>query len=218
MQLHNQPITREYLDGLMADLIKTQKEAAESSKESSKEVDRQFLEIKKMFQETDRKFQETDRKFQDTDRKFQEIHKELGGIGKSNGAIAEDFFAAALEKSMQVGKLKFDFIDFNQRRKRNNTEAEYDIILYNSYKVLIVEVKYIFRLEQLRPFYEKRLKRFRTLFPEHKEYKLYGAIAAFSFEDEVIEEALKYGFYILSPDNENIKIVNQSNFEVGEIK
>jgi len=95
MQLHNQPITRDYLDGLMVGLIKTQHESA--------------IRMEKMSLETDRE--------------FQELQKELGGIGKSNGAIAKDFFSIALEKKMQVGKLKFDFIDFNLRRKRNNTEA-----------------------------------------------------------------------------------------------
>jgi len=174
----------------MVDLIKTQHESA--------------IRMEKMSQETDRK--------------FQELQKELGGIGKSNGAIAKDFFSIALEKKMQVGKLKFDFIDFNLRRKRNNTEAEYDIILYNSHIVLIVEVKYNFRIDQLRTFYEKRLKKFRTLFPEYKDYKIYGAIAALSYEKEVIEEALKYGFYILSPDNDKIKITNEVSFVPNEIK
>jgi len=62
------------------------------------------------------------------------------------------------------------------------------------------------------------LKKFRTLFPEYKDYKIYGAIAALSYEKEVIEEALKYGFYILSPDNDKIKITNEVSFVPNEIK
>jgi len=161
---------------------------------------------------------ETDKKFQDTDKKFQEVLQELGGIGKSNGAIAEDFFYTALKQSMKVGKLDFNYIDMNIRRKRNNTEAEYDIILYNHYKVLVIEVKYNFRKDQLRTFYDGRLKKFKTLFPEYKDYKLYGGIAALAYEKEVIDEAKRFGFFILTQNNENIKLANESDFNPSEIK
>ncbi len=43
---------------------------------------------------------------------------------------------------MRVGGLQFDYIDRNLHRKRNKTEAEYDIILYNNYKVMAVLIKY----------------------------------------------------------------------------
>ncbi len=119
---------------------------------------------------------------------------------------------------MVVGELKFEYIDMNIKRKRNNTEAEYDIILYNHYKVLVIEVKYNFRKDQLRTFYEKRLKKFRTLFPEYKDYKLYGGVAALAFEKGVIEEAKQFGFFILTQNNENIKLANESGFEPNEIR
>ena len=193
------------------------------------ETDKKFLETDKKFLETDKKFLETERmikesdkllteKFLDTDRRWKEIQDELGGIGKSNGAIAEEFFYSALENSLQIGKLKFDYIDRNLHRKRNKTEGEFDIILYNAYKVVVVEIKYNFRMDYLRRFYEEKLKRFRTLFPEYKEYKLYGAIAALTFEKGVINEAENFGFYILSQNNDKVKIVNPKNFEPNEIK
>jgi len=190
-------ISIEQLQGMMADLIVSQRET------------------EKLLSS---KFQDTDRKFQETDRKFQEMMQELGGIGRSNGEIAEDFFYTALKKTMVVGELKFEYIDMNIKRKRNNTEAEYDIILYNHYKVLVIEVKYNFRKDQLRTFYEKRLKKFRTLFPEYKDYKLYGGVAALAFEKGVIEEAKQFGFFILTQNNENIKLANESGFEPNEIK
>lgn len=45
MQLHNQPIAREYLDGLMAELIKTQHESAIRMEKMSLDTDRKFQEI-----------------------------------------------------------------------------------------------------------------------------------------------------------------------------
>jgi len=203
-------ITIEQLQGMMADLIVSQRE-------------------------TDRKFQDTDQKFQNienllsfnfhcsekiyqrTDNQIQAMLQEFG-YRKSEKEVAEDFFYTILTKTMSLENLQFDFIDMNIRRKRNNTEAEYDIILYNHYKVLVIEVKYNFRIDQLRTFYDKRLKKFRTLFPEYKDYKLFGGIAALSYEKDVIEEAKRFGFYILTQNNESIKLANETDFEPNEIK
>ena len=119
---------------------------------------------------------------------------------------------------MAVANLQFDYIDRNLHRKRNNTEAEYDIILYNNYKVLVIEIKYNFRKKQLRDFYTNKLKRFRSLFPEYSEYKLYGAVAALTYEKDVTEEAQEYGFYVLTQNNESIKIINQKDFVPNDVK
>ncbi len=197
-------------------------EKFKETNEKFKETDEKFKETDEKFKETrmvlDRKFNETAKRFLETERMFKEIHGELGGIGKSNGKIAQDYFYGTLSKNMKLGELEFDFIDSNLRRKKKNTEAEYDIILYNQKKVLVVEVKYIFRLEHLPKFYETQLKRFRLLFEDYKNYKLYGAIAAMTFEDGVIEEAQKFGFYVITQFNENMQILNQENFKPKAIK
>jgi len=183
----------EQLQGMMADLINSQKE-------------------------TDLKFKETDLKFKETDKKFKEVLGELGGIGNNNGAIAEDFFGTALANTMKVGDLEFESIDFNLRRKHKNTMAEYDIILYNKTKVIVIEVKYHLQKEHLRKFYEGGLKKFRTLFPLYNKYKLYGGVAALSFEQDAKEEAEKYGFYVLTQNNKQFHIANSEDFQPKEIK
>ena len=184
--------TIEDLKLLMAQLIKSQKE-------------------------TDKKFQDTDKKFQDTQKLVKNLSLELGGIGKSNGQIAEDFFYSALAANMKIGKLQFDYIDRGLHRKRKTTEGEYDIILYNDYKVLVVEVKYNFKKSYLQKFY-KNLKNFRKLFPEYSQFKLYGAIAGMTFADETIEDATEFGFYILTQNNQEVKIINTGSFQPNEIK
>jgi hypothetical protein len=176
-----------------------------------------LADIKKLFLETREQMKETDKKFQETDRLLKEITGELGGIGKSNGAIAEDFFYTALANKMQVNKFNFDYIDRNFDRKRNSIQAQYDIILYNNYKVMIVEVKYNFKKKYLLDFY-KNIKKFKILFPEYKEFKIYGAIAGMTFEDEAIEEAKEFGFFVLTQNNQNLQILNENDFEPNAIK
>ncbi len=160
---------------------------------------------------------ESEKRWKESEKRWKEIQEELGGIGKSNGAIAEDFFYSALEKSMSVAKLNFDYIDRNFNRKRNQIQAEYDIILYNDYKVLIVEVKYNFKKKYLLEFYQS-LKKFKSLFPEYKDYKLFGAIAAMTFEKEALDEAKDFGFFILTQNNQDVKILNDNDFEPNVIK
>ncbi len=181
--------------------------------------------IWQLFKETDKKFQETDRLFKQLDKKleksaneWEEIKKELGGIGKGHGEIAEDYFYDTLSANMEVAGMTFDYIDRNLHRKRNNTEAEYDIILYNNYKVLVVEVKHRFRFNYVRDFYHEKLKRFRTLFPDYKNYKLYGAIAAFAFDKDVKKEAAEFGFYVFTQHNEKFKVLNDQDFSPNEIR
>jgi len=207
---------------LFAETNKKFQETERLLKENSIETERllkeRALETDKKFQETDKKFKETDKKFQETDRKLKEVVQELGGIGKSNGAIAEDFFYSGLSKTMSVGGMTFNMIDRNFHRKKGSTEAEYDIVLYNDYKVLVVEVKYLVKKEHLLRFYENGLKKFRFLFAQYKDFKLYGAIAGMSFEKDCIKEAQEFGFYVLTQNNESLKLLNRPDFEPKEIK
>ena len=191
-----------------------------------------FRETDRKFQETDRQFKETDKKIQDTFRLFgdlekrmelaskewQEIRKELGGIGNTQGEIAEDYFYHALENNLKVGSMTFNQIERNRHRKKNNLEAEYDIVLSDDHKVIVVEVKHKFKLHNLHGFYKEKIKRYKSLFPEHKAYKVYGCIAAMTFAKDVIEEAKNFGFLILTQDNDSVKILNDKDFEPGEIR
>jgi len=186
----------------------------------NRETDRKFAETR---EELRLKSLETDRKFQElvleNDKRIKEIHEELGGIGKSNGQVAEEFFYTALENIMQVGKLKFDYIENNLHRKhkKSNIEAQYDIILYNDYKILIVEVKYNFKKKYLLNFY-KNIKNFKILLPQYKDYTVYGAIAGMTIEEDAIIEATEFGFLILTQNNQNIQILNAPDFEPNAIK
>lgn len=190
-----------------------------------KETDKQFKETDKQFKETDRKLQETillfanlEKTMERSNKEWQEIKKELGGIGNTAGEIAEDYFYSALEKNLRAGSMTFGQIERNRHRKKNNLEAEYDIVLSDDHKVLIVEVKHKFKTHHLQDFYKEKIKRFKSLFPEYKNYKVYGAIAAMTYAKQVISEAKKYGFLILTQDNDNVKILNDKDFVPDEIR
>jgi len=220
-------LTFEEIKTLFLETREQIRETREQMRETDKkfqETDKKFQDTDKKFQDTDKKFLETDKKFLETDRKFEEtsilvknLSQELGGIGKSLGQIAEDFFYTAVKSTFKVGKMEFDYIDRNLLRETRTLKGEYDIILYNHYKVLIIEVKHNFRKKNLATFY-KNLKNFKALFPNYKNYKVYGAIAFMTCEEGVQEEASDYGYFILSANNDKFQIINESDFEPNEIK
>ena len=221
-------VSIEQLQGMMADLILSQRVQRDNLKATDKLLSEKFQATDKKFQATDKKFQAaeklltdkfkaTEKLFKETGERFDKISAELGGIGNSNGAVAEDFFRNALSNSLKVNNMTFDYIDFNLHRKKKNTEAEYDIILYNHYKILIVEVKYNFKRKKLRTFYDG-LKKFRSLYPEYSSLKLYGAVAALTYDEDTIEEAQNYGFFVLSQNNDKLKLTNPKGFQPNEIK
>ena len=197
----------------------------------SKETDKKFQELAldndKRSKETDKKFQEfvldndkrskeTDKEIKETSRLVKELTANMSGISDSNGKVAEEFFYNALENSLQVGKMKFDYIA-SLKQKRNNVQGQYDIVLYNQHKVLIIEVKYNFRKKNLQEFY-KNIKNFKILFPEYKQYKIFGAIAGMTIEEDAISEANEFGFLILTQNNQSIQLLNDKEFIPNEIK
>jgi len=194
----------EQLQVMMADLINSQKE----TDLKFKEIDKQIQEIKELLVQ----------KSHSTDEPFQEMLKEFSGIKKSNTQIAEDYFSAELLNRMSVGKFDFDYIDFFFTRKRKNIKANYDIVLYNDTTVLVLEVKYLLQKEHLRKFYEGSLKNFHYFSDHYKKHKLFGGVAALSFEKGAKEEAEKYGFYVLTQNNKQFHIANSEDFQPKEIK
>jgi len=211
------------------------KETVESFKETDlkfKETDLKFKEtahildlrfgttidiLNLKFSETDLKFKQTAESIDKLTTKTKNINLELGGIGKTNGLIAESIFYRYFKSRMRVEQMLFDYIDRNVHRKKDDIEGEYDIILYNDNKILVVEVKYFFRINYLKKFYQTELEKFKILFPNYVNYKIYGAIAAIHFEDEVLKEAKKIGLYIFKEEDKQITIINDPEFMPTDI-
>jgi RecB family endonuclease NucS len=90
-----------------------------------------------------------------------------------------------------------DVIAPRVRARRNGHSMEVDVLAYShsNDQVFVVEVKSHLRdeaLDQLR----RTLDRFREFFPEHKDKKLFGILAAVDAPDQVRDKALQEGFYL----------------------
>ncbi len=181
--------------------------------------------IWQLFKETDEKVQETDRMFKELDKKIEcsarewdEIKKYLDGTEKSEGEIAEDYFFSAIDSAMKVGKMHFNYIDRNRHCKKKSLEVEYDLLLWSDHKVVILEIKSNFKFKYLRKFHNEKLKKFKLLFPQYIDFKVYAGVAGMTFSENVAETAQQYGFFVLTQHNENLKLLNDNDFEPAEVR
>jgi hypothetical protein len=60
----------------------------------------------------------------------------------------------------------------------------------------IIEVKYKVHPNNLYQI-ERQMRLYRELFPEYKDYELYGGVAGFSVPDDVVREAHERGMFVL---------------------
>jgi hypothetical protein len=174
--------------------------------------------LKKTIEESDKRMQkleQNDAKFQKklelSNAQFQEKLDKLsefyGGLSNNIGEITEETFASSLEQSMSLGKMTFDIIDRNLKRSTKHLKEEYDIILTNKKLKLIVEVKQKFHPNDVEKLLRK-LDNYKILFPNDKNYVLYGAAAALKVPDETIEKAKTHGLFVLTQQGNALRVIN----------
>jgi hypothetical protein len=146
---------------------------------------------------TDRLFAQTHAELKETGRFLKEIGQRMGSMSNNQGDVTEEFFYNSLVDRPTLGGIAFDRVIKNLGAgKPGKNQIEFDIVMHNGAAMAIVEVKYKVHpgsLDQV----EKQMRRYRELFPEYKDYKLYGGVAGFSVPDEVVEQAHERGLFVL---------------------
>ncbi len=187
-----------------------------------KETEKMFQETEKMFQETDKKFKETEKMFQETDKKFQETDKKFKETAKKLGQLEELFVGqwGKLTEALVEGELvkilrerNIDVTGVSSRRYKlfEGKEYEFDLIAENGDELVVVEVKTSLYQKHIDHFIDK-LKKFKDIFPQYKNYKIYGAVAFIKSGTEVRKYAYKKGLFVIRAVGESAKIINDEKF------
>jgi hypothetical protein len=213
---------------LFYEYIESSKASDQRLKEHLQETDRQ---LKEQIKETDRRLKETDRQLKEqikeTDRQLKETDKlltrvikgieslniEVGGIGNSNGFYAEDIFYYSFAKSKSIGNMTFDTIYRNLGSTCKGIEDEFDIVCLNTSVAVIIETKYNFHPNDVESVL-KKIDNFRILFPQYKDYKIFGGIAGLTVRDETIDTAKQMGFFVFIQEGNDIKVLNDQVKEI----
>lgn len=141
-------------------------------------------------------FAATARQVAETSRKLDAMGIRLGNIGQNQGAVAEEFFFNSLQAKPVLGGVRYEDVFHNIRSFSGKLEGEYDVVMVNGQSVALVEVKYAVHPNDI----DKTIKgiaNYRALFPQHKDYAVYGAIAGFKIADDVAELAKEQGLMVL---------------------
>jgi hypothetical protein len=165
-------------------------------KESSRETDRILSE----------KFAESDRLIKELRESNKELGIQIGGISDNNGHHAEQFFQDVFRRKLQFGEIKYDEMISNLAYKDKGVKIEFDIALFNGNSIALIEVKNRIHPNFVKEFAEERIEKFREFFPRYSDYSAYLGIAGFSFSDEVLDQASRYGIGIIKQVGEGVEI------------
>jgi hypothetical protein len=158
------------------------------------------IEEKERRQAAEERSREADKRMESLDRYTRRIGKQVGSIGNNHGHITEEFFYVALAKTLQFAGIQFNKILKNIKSKSVRTEFEFDILLINGTAIALVEVKYHPHLNDLQKLVTDKVEKFRRLFPEYANHKLYLGLAGYTFHDALLLEAKTLGVGTLQRD------------------
>ena len=148
----------------------------------------------------------------ETDERIDKVSAQLAEVGSfinNNARETEEFFAGGIKKNnLQIGKYQFNEIDTNVTcwRPRHGVVAEIDIYLENGSAIALIEVKNTLHKNDVEKHRDKRIPKFLQLYPNDEDKEVIGMVAGKVINSDALELAHKYGFVILSPEGQELKI------------
>ena len=201
-----------------AELRASVAELRESQKKTDEQILRtheEILELRESQKKTDEQLAETSKTVAETSRKVTETSKKLGELGITDGKIAEDLFWRNVRYAFRQKDIAFSDVRRNVRKK--GISGEYDIVAVGENRILVVEVKKRMEEDMIDDFLDRKLPRFRQIFPEYRDFPLIGGVGALVMPDSVSRYAEKKGLYVLTQNGEGgAMLVNRQNFRAKE--
>ncbi|EPF19427.1 DUF3782 domain-containing protein [Microcystis aeruginosa] len=194
---------------LLAELTAAQKE----TDKQLKEVSQQQKETELLLKEVSQQQKENAQQQKETDKQLKELGKQIGGLGAKFGSFTEGLALPSMETILgqQFG---MEVISPSVRVSKEGQHLEIDVLAYSNGELntaYIVEVKSHARQEDITQL-KSILQRFRRFFPEHKDKKLYGILAAVDLSPELREKILQEGLYVARIHDQVFELDIPDNF------
>ncbi|MBE5232086.1 MAG: DUF3782 domain-containing protein [Microcystis aeruginosa PMC 728.11] len=181
---------------------------------AQKETDKQLKEVSQQQKENAQQQKETERRQQETDRQLKELGRQIGGLGAKFGSFTEGLALPSMETILRQ-RFGMEVISPSVRVSKDGKHLEIDVLAYTNGELntaYIVEVKSHAREESITQL-KSILQRFRSFFPEHKDKKLYGILAAVDLSPELREKILQEGFYVARIHDQVFELDIPDNFQ-----
>jgi hypothetical protein len=194
------PCNRTFTHHLFAMTDQELKDLVASLAVKSDRLDAQLAQTQGEVAETSRVIKEIgirmDAESTETSRVIKEVGRRMGAMASNQGDVAEEFFYNTLFDKPEVGGIRFDRVLKNISGGKPGHQAEFDVVMHNGSSMAIIEVKYKAHTNDVEQV-ERQLERYRDIFPEYKDYKLYGGLAGFSVPEDVAQAARDKGLFVL---------------------
>ena len=202
---------------LLAELTTAQKETDRQLKETDrqlKEVSQQQKETELLLKEVSQQQKENAQQQKETDKQLKELGKQIGGLGAKFGSFTEGLALPSMETILRQ-RFGMEVISPSVRVSKEGQHLEIDVLAYTNGELntaYIVEVKSHVRQEDITQL-KSILQRFRRFFPEHKDKKLYGILAAVDLSPELREKILQEGLYVAQIHDQVFELDIPDNFQ-----
>ena len=185
--------TEKFIKNLSIESDRKLDKLSESMAESIAEVTQQH-------KETDRLIKNLSIESEKTEKLIKELSKNVGGMGNSNGEMAEEYFYSAFKADKFFANERYYKVRRNQIYRKEEIEAEFDLVLLNGKSAALIEVKYNAKPDNVSV--EKiisKIKYFKILYPECENFKIYLGVAAMSFKKGLEAELHQAGIATIRP-------------------
>jgi hypothetical protein len=155
----------------------------------------------------------------ETDRQKKEVQKELGWIWNIQEEVWVDLFRRNMKNILRK---KWIYIDWTSTKFKNRVkledwsfiEWEYDLMWINGSDIVVVEVKNKLKDDHIQKFIKKQLPRFKLLFPQYKDYNLYGWVWSLIVWKNQEKMAEKLWLFVFTQwEDWNAMIANSKDFK-----
>ena len=158
-------------------------------------------EIWKLFRETQREFQETRSMIHELTEDLKKTRGEVSNLTDGWGRFVESMVEPAVVRLFVERGITLDGTSPRAKRCRNGQTMEIDVLGVNLEYVVPVEVKTTLRTGNVDK-YVKKLKKFKSFFPEYRDHKVIGAVAGMTVPASVARYAEGRGLYVLAQSGE----------------
>jgi len=177
----------------------------ENAEKAEKEHEKIWQSIRenaeKSSKENEKILQRIDKMEKNHEKEIKRFNKEWGALSNKLGTIVEDIIFPATRPVLEsYFKCKITYISTNIEKVKGKLEGEFDIVATSDKckTVFLIEVKSSPRIDYVNEFKEKKLKLFRELFEEYKDYKLIPIFASLRIKSDILKYLTKQNIYAMA--------------------
>ena len=190
------------------EILRETSEKNREAAEERKETERILKEVAEQQKGIAQRQEETDRIVKENARQIKDLNKRFGEFTNRFGEVVEYMIAPNLQEKFR--EFGFDFIRANSNPSiadhTNNIFLEVDILLENTDKAMLTEVKTKLDRDDVKD-HIKRLEKMRNYANLHSDKRVFlGAVAGVIMTAEVKKYALGQGLYVIEPSGETFNI------------